>query len=169
MDTKEMIEVMQHYDNGGRVQSAPMIAGYIEYTEVKTHLFNFMGKVYRIHPEEQAIIDHFNNGGEVECQSHKINGWFMVHKENGEFHWGKNEYRIKTKHINSFPEDISPKMSTNIGQTSTNIGQIEVPEGHNIGDRHTIFSGDGAKVLGAKQDEIINCLNQIKERLDGNK
>ena len=62
MKIEEMISVMSHYQRGGRVEW--MIDG--EPFQENPPEWNFGMYRYRIHPDEQAIIDCYNDYGEVE-------------------------------------------------------------------------------------------------------
>ena len=58
MELKEMIKVMQHYDNGGIVQRCNF--GSHNYSDITTegYLFNFCDYKYRIkEPKQEVIIE----------------------------------------------------------------------------------------------------------------
>jgi len=103
MKIEDMIEVMDHYRRGGRVEREYSVtAEYSDWEDINnySHNWNFTWD-YRIHPQEQAIIDSFiSDEHSVEKQSHKISGWSWERAYYKQWHWGGYSYRIKPKEDN---------------------------------------------------------------------
>lgn len=64
MNHDEMIAVIQHHKNGGKVQSRSKSPRGLEWADIKDPLWNFDGREYRIKPEP-------------------IEAWCMVDKSTG--------------------------------------------------------------------------------------
>jgi len=149
MKLENMIEVMEHKKRGGRVETDSWFKGVLNWIDCPSPSWNWSEDEYRIHPEEKAVIDHFNNGGEIEQYSDEI-GWFKWHLDEYPSDWGKYKYRIKPKHI-KLQEHLSDCKKPS----------IKVPEKFHsemiCGDKVYLYS---------KANQIIETLNAIVERLD---
>ena len=176
MKIEEMIEVMEHYRRGGKVEYL-----YIrdeahggEWRYPANVTWDWENTSWRIHPEEQAIIDHFNNGGEVQFDS-EVRGdwakWTGVEK----FQWNVFKYRIKPKEdehkcIKDPQFGICPKcyeLGKDITKDYTSYEKWSMDRPKEIEVPLKCLSGEDWSDYKQKitNNDILTCLNKIVERL----
>ncbi len=153
MTNQEIIEVVSHHSRGGRIQEHDGKYLDINYPPV----WNFQDNDYRIHPEEQAIIDHWKGGGDLEVRTKNTYEWFDVnYHRDSKMNWKEKIYRIKPKEDKKLGDDLQVYDEKNPEHAMVELKKIKLPEKwHHVDlDRSE-----------QKDNEIIYCLHQIIDRV----
>ena len=152
MTIEQMISCMDHYRRGGRVQvSNENKSDFL--TCVIDPFWNWDKTAYRIHPEEQAIINHFKKGIVEFDYKDGGDGWDEVSTYPTAWNWKEYNYRIKP----------TEELSTDDYEESNYIKPpkpIEVPK------KWEQFGFDQMETYQIKENAIIDCLNVIVERMN---
>jgi len=93
---KEMITIMQHFEDGGTGVQAAKYESPILWEEVCEPLWDWDNYDYRIkHPVNWKIVKHFEEGGKVHFKNKDIDNWLVLDAEaDFYFNFTVNEYRI---------------------------------------------------------------------------
>lgn len=152
MTIEEMIEVMDHKRRGGRVQ----FRYNTRLVDALLPAWDWVTTKYLIHPEEQAIIDHFNNGGEIE---YCFNGTVWNSVITPLWNWSKFKYRIKPiedNNPNHLKNEFELSGEHNPHHHKIGMNEIKLPEKWH----HTDLDRSEQK-----DNEIIDCMAQIIDRV----